>query len=115
MSQSSIRNTAVTDLVTIDVNGEVPPYGAARTALHGLTDFLAGVFLFFANFAFVLWQNMHLAILYDLSFILETSTRISHGQIPYHDFPLPYAPVTFLVQAAIMKLFGRVVFHLNYA
>ena len=111
MSQSSIRNTAVTDLVTIDVNGEVPPYGAARTALHGLTDFLAGVFLFFANFAFVLWQNMHLAILYDLSFILETSTRISHGQIPYHDFPLPYAPVTFLVQAAIMKLFGRVVFH----
>jgi len=111
MSQSSIRNRAATGLVTIDVHGAVPPYGAARTASHGLTNFLAGVFLFFANFAFVLWQNAHLTMLFDLSYILETATRISLGQLPYRDFPLAYAPLTFLVQATIIKLFGRVVFH----
>jgi hypothetical protein len=50
-------------------------------------------------------------VLWDLSYILENSTRISLGQTPYRDFPFPYAPLTFLVQAAIIKLFGRVVFH----
>jgi hypothetical protein len=69
------------------------------------------VFLFFASFAFVLWRNAHLTILWDLSYILETATRISLGQLPYRDFPMVHAPLTFLVQAAIIKLFGRVVFH----
>jgi hypothetical protein len=50
-------------------------------------------------------------VLWDLSYILENATRISHGQFPYRDFPFPYAPLTFVVQAAIIKLFGPVVFH----
>jgi len=80
---------------------------------HGrkLAGLLTGSLLFFATGAFVLWQNLHLTVLWDLSYILENATRISLGQLPYRDFPFPYAPLTFLVQAAIIKLFGRVVLH----
>lgn len=70
-----------------------------------------GVFLALATAAFALWQNTHLTVLWDLSYILENATRIALGQLPYRDFPFPYAPGTFLVQAAIIKLFGRVVIH----
>jgi len=59
----------------------------------------------------VIWQNSHLAVLWDLSYILENSYRISLGQVPYRDFPFPYAPLTFLTQAALIKLTGRVFFH----
>jgi hypothetical protein len=76
-----------------------------------LSSFLTGAFLALATGAFVLWQNTHLTVLWDLSYILENATRISLGQLPYRDFPFPYAPATFLVQAAIIKLFGRVVLH----
>jgi hypothetical protein len=31
--------------------------------------------------------------------------------MPYRDFPLAHAPLTFLIQAAIIRLFGRVFFH----
>jgi 4-amino-4-deoxy-L-arabinose transferase-like glycosyltransferase len=79
---------------------------AARRA-----NVLTGAFLFLATAAFVLWQNTHLTVLWDLSYILENATRISCGQVPYRDFPFPYAPLTFLVQAAIIKLFGRLVLH----
>jgi len=56
-------------------------------------------------------QNTRLTVLWDLSYILENATRISLGQLPYRDFPFPYAPLTFLVQAAIIKVFGRAVVH----
>ena len=74
-------------------------------------DWLPATILFFATAGVVLWQNLRLAILWDLSYILETSYRISLGDVPYRDFPLPFAPVTFLVQAALIKLTGRVFFH----
>jgi hypothetical protein len=74
-------------------------------------DLLAGLFLFFATAAFVLWQNTHLTVLWDLSYILENATRIADGQLPYRDFPFPYAPLTFAVQAAIIRVFGRVIIH----
>jgi hypothetical protein len=74
-------------------------------------DLLTGAFLFVATAAFVLWQNSHLTVLWDLSYILENATRISLGQVPYRDFPFPYAPGTFLIQAAIIKHFGRAVIH----
>jgi hypothetical protein len=67
--------------------------------------------LSFATAAFVVWQNLRLGILWDLSYILETSYRISRGDVPYRDFPLPFAPLTFLVQATFIKLTGRVFFH----
>jgi hypothetical protein len=59
----------------------------------------------------VLWQNAHLAVFWDLSYILDSSFRIALGQVPYRDFPLAHAPLTFLIQAAIMRLTGRVYFH----
>jgi len=59
----------------------------------------------------VLWQNARLAILWDVSYVLENATRIAAGDVPYRDFPFPYAPLTFVVQAAIVRLFGRVYWH----
>jgi hypothetical protein len=74
-------------------------------------DWIAGVALFAATAGVVLWQNAHVAVLFDLSYVLNTATRIALGQMPYRDFPLPHAPLTFLIQAAIIRLSGRVFFH----
>ncbi len=74
-------------------------------------DWAAALFLFLGTSAVVLWQNSRLAVLWDLSYILENSYRISLGDLPYRDFPFPYAPATFLIQALLIKLTGRVFFH----
>jgi len=74
-------------------------------------DFLAALFLALATAATILYQNLHLAVLWDLSYTLDTSFRISLGQIPYREFPFVHAPLTFLIQAAIIKLTGRVYWH----
>jgi hypothetical protein len=74
-------------------------------------DWIAAAALFAATAGVVLWQNAHVAVLFDLSYILNTAERIALGQIPYRDFPLAHAPLTFLIQAAIIRLTGRVVFH----
>ncbi len=76
-----------------------------------LRDWLAAASLFVATAAVTLWQSTHVAALFDLSYILNTAERIALGQVPYRDFPLPHAPLTFLVQAAIIRLTGRVIFH----
>ena len=70
-----------------------------------------GLFLFLATAAVVVWQNSRLAVLWDVSYVLENAFRISLGQVPYRDFPFPYAPLTFLVQAAIIKLTGHIFWH----
>ncbi len=80
-------------------------------ARWSLRDSLAAAALFLASAAVVLWQNAHLAILWDASYTLDTSFRIALGQMPYRDFPLVHSPLTFLIQAAIMRLTGRVFFH----
>src|SRR6267142_6420213 len=72
---------------------------------------LAALFLFLATALVVVWQNSRLAVLWDLSYTLENSYRISLGDIPYRDFPFAHAPLTFLIQAAIIKLAGRVFWH----
>lgn len=77
----------------------------------GLRDCAAATALFVASAAVVLWQNAHLTVLWDASYTLETSFRIALGQMPYRDFPLAHAPLPFLMQAAIIRLFGRVFFH----
>jgi hypothetical protein len=70
-----------------------------------------GAFLFLATAAVVVWQNSRLAVLWDLSYILENANRMSLGDVPYRDFPFPYPPLTFLIQAALIKLGGRVFWH----
>src|SRR5438876_11356904 len=74
-------------------------------------DWLVALLLALASAGVVFWQNARLAVLWDLSYILENSYRISLGDIPYRDFPFPYAPLTFLIQAALIKVTGRVFWH----
>src|ERR1700690_3120695 len=61
-----------------------------------------------ASAALTLWQNTRVAVLWDISYLLDTSYRISLGQLPYRDFPFAHAPLTFFVHALIIRLFGRV-------
>ena len=74
-------------------------------------DWPAALLLFAASAAVVVWQNSRLGVLWDASYILENAYRISLGDVPYRDFPFPYAPLTFLTQAAVIKLTGRVFWH----
>src|ERR1700690_1727161 len=87
------------------------PEESANDESWGAPDWIAALFLFFSTAGVVLWQNSRLAILWDLSYVLENSYRISLGDVPYRDFPFPYAPLTFLTQSALIKLSGRVYFH----
>ena len=86
----------------------VSPHGQSGRKVW---DLLAAAVLFLATAAVILWQNVHLAVLWDLSYTLDSSVRIALGQIPYRDFPFAHAPLTFLIQAAIIRLTGRVFFH----
>ena len=79
---------------------------ARRTASQWLT----ATALFLATAAFTLWQNTRVAVLWDLTYLLDSSWRISLGQVPYRDFPFAHAPLTFLLHAAIIHVFGRVYF-----
>jgi uncharacterized membrane protein len=83
----------------------------APNKLEKWLGWLVALVLAFASGGVVIWQNARLAVLWDLSYILENSYRISLGDIPYRDFPFPYAPLTFLTQAALIKLTGRVFSH----
>jgi len=81
-------------------------------ALHWrLRDFIALASLFLATAVVVLWQNAHLVVLWDLSYTLDSSVRFALGQTPYRDFPFVHPPVTFLIQAAVVRLAGRVYWH----
>ncbi|PYR74866.1 MAG: hypothetical protein DMF86_17115 [Acidobacteria bacterium] len=62
--------------------------------------------MFAAAAAVVLWQNTRVKVLWDLSYILEHAYRIALGDRPYHEFVMPHAPLTFVLQAAIMRVFG---------
>ena len=80
----------------------------ARDNAFPIRDAFLGAFLFCATAAFCVWQNTRVAALFDLSYLLDTSWRIALGQLPYRDFPFAHAPGTFLLHAAIIKIFGRV-------
>jgi hypothetical protein len=74
-------------------------------------EWLADVVLFCATAAIVLWQNSRITVLYDLCGVLEPAYRMSLGDRPYADFPFPYAPLMFLIQSWIIKLWGTVYWH----
>ncbi len=74
-------------------------------------DWLAAAALFAATAGVVLWQNAHVAVLYDIGYVLDSAARIAAGQMPYRDFPFAHAPLTFVVQAWIIRLTGRVFVH----
>lgn len=76
-----------------------------------MIDVLCGLILFSGTAAVVWWQNTRLTVLYDLSGVLEPAMRISQGDIPYLDFPFPYAPLAFVTQAALIRFTGAVYWH----
>lgn len=94
---------------------QTPPLPPAKTTptrdRWRQRDSVAAAALFLATAGVVLWQNTHLTILWDASYTLDSAVRIAQGQMPYRDFPFAHAPLTFLIQAAIIRLFGRVFFH----
>jgi hypothetical protein len=81
------------------------------TPRFAIRDLSAAVSLFAATACVVLWQNAHVAVLWDTSYVLDSATRIAAGQMPYRDFPFVHPPLTFLVQAAIIRFTGHVFFH----
>ncbi|HTK38967.1 MAG TPA: hypothetical protein VL325_10780, partial [Pyrinomonadaceae bacterium] len=81
------------------------------STLNRLFNLIAGVFLFSGTAAVVWLQNTRLTVLYDLCGVLENAFRISQGDLPYRDFPFPYAPLTFLTQAELIRLTGAVYWH----
>src|SRR5438128_7794690 len=74
-------------------------------------DWIVALLLLVATALVVVWQNSRLGVLWDLSYVLENSYRISLGDVPYRGFPFPHAPLTFLIQAILIKLAGRVFWH----
>ena len=99
-----------------DPNESEPGILSAGRIRWSIWDLAAAAALFLTTFAFVFWQNSHIAILWDLSYLLDTSWRIAQGQVPYLDFPIVHPPLTFLIQAAIMRVAGRHYFlHVAYA
>ena len=83
----------------------------AKTGPWAIRDWAAAAVLFCATAGVVLWQNAHIVVLWDLSYVLDTAARLAAGQMPYRDFPLVHSPLTFVVQATIMRITGRVLFH----
>src|SRR5438445_13009412 len=75
------------------------------------TPWMSATLLLGVTAAVIIYQNSRLAVLWDLSYVLENATRMSLGDVPYRDFPFPYAPLTFLIQAALIKVAGRVFWH----
>ena len=74
-------------------------------------DWVAAAAQYVGTAAVVLWQNSRLTVLWDLSYVLDGSWRIALGQVPYRDFPFVHPPITFLIQAALMRVAGSVFFH----
>src|SRR5229473_8559877 len=88
-----------------------PAASPRRRWQRGRTDWIVGLFIFLTTATIIVWQNSRLGVLWDLSYVLENSFRISLGDVPYRDFPFPYPPLTFLIQAALIKLAGRAFWH----
>lgn len=53
---------------------ERPAHGSVR-------DWIAAAGLFAVTAAVILWQNAHLAVLWDLSYVLDTADRIALGRL----------------------------------
>ncbi|MBV8950052.1 MAG: hypothetical protein JOZ99_04190 [Actinobacteria bacterium] len=70
------------------------------------TGLVAGAALAAAAAAVVGWQTRRVAPLWDLSYVVNTATRIAHGDVPYRDFGMLHAPGTFVVQAVLIRVFG---------
>ena len=69
-------------------------------------SYLIPLLLFTASAAFTLWRNTEVGVLVDIAYVLNIGTRIAAGDVPYAQFPLAQAPLEFLVQALLIRVFG---------
>lgn len=67
---------------------------------------LISLLLFIASAAFVVWRSSEVAVLVDFAYVVNIATRIAAGDVPYRDFPLAQAPLEFVLQAVLIKIFG---------
>jgi len=73
-------------------------------------DWLAAAALFAATAGVVLWRNAHVAVLFDLSYILNTRNALPSVRCPTATFPWP-TRTHVSHQAAIIRITGRIFFH----
>ena len=59
--------------------------GCVRQETRGNLRFLPAQPFFLLSAAWVLWQNGRVAVLWDLSYLLDSAWRFSLGQVPYRD------------------------------
>ena len=52
------------------------------------------------------WRETQVGVLVDISYILNTASRIAGGDMPYSAFRLAHPPLTFLMQALLIRVFG---------
>ncbi len=64
------------------------------------------ILLAFLSSLVVVLQTSRFWVLFDLSYILEHSFRMSLGEVIYKDFFVPYPPGTLLIQEYLIKAFG---------
>jgi 4-amino-4-deoxy-L-arabinose transferase-like glycosyltransferase len=62
--------------------------------------------LFAAAAGFVFWRQTQIGVLVDIAYILNTASRIAGGDVPYSDFRLAHPPLTFAMQALLIRVFG---------
>lgn len=63
-----------------------------------------------------MWRLTQIGALVDIAYILNTASRIAAGDVPYSEFRLAHPPLTFLVQAALIRVFGpQYLIHVAYA
>ena len=78
----------------------------AGPAAHARQSYLVPFLLLAASASFTLWRNTQVGVLVDISYLLNTATRIAAGDVPYAQFPLVLAPFEFLAQGLLIKAFG---------
>jgi hypothetical protein len=107
-----LRTLASNCKSTVTMSSEA---GLRRVRNSGRLEVLTGAALFLLSAAWVFWQNRRAAVLWDLSYLLDSAWRFRLGQLPYRELPFAHAPLTFLVHAGLLLLFGRVYWpHLAY-
>jgi hypothetical protein len=91
--------------------GSHPGRAVTRFERHDLAAAAGAALLLAGSVAIVAWQDTRVGALQDLSYVLNNAYRIAAGDVPYRDFTQPHPPLTFLVQAAIVRAFDSSYWH----
>lgn len=90
----------------------IPTFRHLKERIYLMLGGLDRVYIFacflLATFAFLFnWATGHRGVfLLDQSMVFDGGWRVLQGQTPYRDFLMPFAPVTFWIQAFFFRLLG---------